>query len=106
MSTTRLVLFQYPLAALQEHFEETADATVVPVAVHDFVAIELKNLKRVQVAKVLRVFEVGQQVEVNIFETPSGRRYRPWGPPWHSLGKHVVIPCVEFFAQLTGLIKP
>jgi hypothetical protein len=96
VSTMRLVLFQYPVDALEDHFEEAVDSVAVPVTVHDFVAVELRGSKRVQIAKVNRVFEVGAQLEVDLYEVPAGERYGPWSRrPWLPVGRVAVIPRAE-----------
>jgi hypothetical protein len=68
VSTMRLVHFHYPFEALGDHFDEAAEAPALPLAAHDFVCIELRSQKRIQVCKVIRVFEVGGQLEVDLFE--------------------------------------
>ena len=101
VSTMRLVLFQYPLDALGDHFEELAETPTLPLTAGDHVALELKSQKRVQVGKIVRLFEVGGQAELDFFEVPAGERYGPWlRRPWFPLGKLVVVPRAEILCTV------
>ena len=68
----RLVLFQYPMDALGDHFEELAETPPLPLTAGGHVAIELKSLKRIQIAKIVRLFEVGGQAELDLDEMSGG----------------------------------
>ena len=101
VSTMRLVSFLYPVDALGDHFEELADAPALPLTAGDHVALELKNQKRIQVAKIIRLFEVGGQAELDLYEVPSGERFGPWlRRPWFPLGKMVVVPRSEILCTV------
>jgi hypothetical protein len=97
----RLVHFNYPVEALADHFEDTVDTPSLPMTVHDMIAVELRGSKRVQIAKVVRVFEVGSQVEVDLYEVAAGERYGPWlRRPWTPIGKAVVVPKNEVLCHV------
>ena len=92
----RLVHFNYPVEALDEHFEEVVEAAPQHIAFHDMVAVELRAAKRVQIAKVIRVFDVGLQLEVDLYEIPTGERCGPWARrPLLPVGCIAVLPQAE-----------
>ena len=96
VSMMRLVHFNYPVEALDERFEEIVAAAPQLIAFHDMVAVELRAARRVQIARVIRVFDVGLQLEVDLYEIPTGDRYGPWAHrPWLPVGRTAVIPQAE-----------
>ena len=52
-------------------------------------------------AKIIRLFEVGGQAELDLYEVPSGERFGPWlRRPWFPLGKLVVVPRAEILCTV------
>mgnify|MGYP001325550184 FL=1 len=101
VSTMRLVLFQYPVDALGDHFEELSENPSLPLSAGDHVALELKSQKRVQVGKIVRLFDVGGQAELDLLEVPAGERFGPWlRRPWFPVGKLVVVPRAEILCTV------
>lgn len=95
VSTSRLVHYNFPVEALYDLQDEIIDAPAEPLAVGDFVAVELKvnRIQRIKVAKIQRIFEVGDQLEVLPHEVPPGDRFGPWSRrPWHPEAATIVVP--------------
>ena len=112
VSTGRLVHFNFPKAHLLDDAEEVAEtAKKVEVKLGMFVAVELEiqARSRVLIGKIKRVFEVGDQLEVELFAVPLGQRFGPWERrPWELLetkqvARNEIICAVELVNKaLTG----
>ena len=95
MSTSRLVHYNFPVEALLDLQDEIVDAPREPLAVGDYIVMEtlVGRKPRVKVSKIIRIFEVGDQLEVLPHEVPAGERFGPWSRrPWHPEAASTVIP--------------
>jgi hypothetical protein len=70
----RLICFAYPPQCLEVDAEVNVPS--ISYALGDSVIIHFET--RLHVAKIVKVYEVGEQCEVQVFEVPSGERYGPW----------------------------
>ena len=77
ISTARLIKFAYPPEFAKADLEESA---TTDLAVGDFIAVEtlIDSKLRTVVAKIQRLFQVGSQAEVQLYEIPSTDRFGPW----------------------------
>jgi hypothetical protein len=85
ISNARLVLFDFPKQWILEGTEDSAVTAKTEFKRDCWIAVEtvLGGRSRVFVARVLKVFEVGAQLEVALHTVPQGQRYGPWiRRPW------------------------
>jgi hypothetical protein len=89
VSTGRLVHFNFPKAHLLDDAEEVAEAAKkveLKIDMTVAVEIEIQARSRVLVAKIKRIFEVGDQLAVDLYTVPLGQRFGPWERrPWELL---------------------
>ena len=89
VGTSRLAVFNFPTHWLQEDQEELFEAQAhQELEPKDFVAIDvvISGRSSVHVARVMRFFEVGDQIEVQLHAVPAGSRFGPWERrPWKPL---------------------
>ncbi|CAE8623312.1 unnamed protein product, partial [Polarella glacialis] len=89
ISVSRLVSFNSPKNWLQEGLDDVvADNQKLEIKLDDMVVVEYTaaGRTRVWVARVLRLFAVGDQLEVHLYEVPVGERFGPWTRrPWKPL---------------------
>jgi hypothetical protein len=105
VATARLVHFDYPLEALQDLRDEVEDEILKEaVVIGDFIVFEtlIARKPRIQVARVIRIFEVGDQLEVLPYLVPAGDRYGPWTRrPWHPEEEKVIIARPEVLCVIS-----
>ena len=87
VAISRLVRYSFPPHfAKQDLRDENIDTE--SYAVGEYIAVDVSSQivgksRRVSVARILRVFDIGDQLEILLFEVPSGERFGPWSRrPW------------------------
>ena len=98
VATGRLAVFKFPTQWLQEDMEDMLmeNQDFEKLTPGDFCAVDVAlgtGRGAVHIAEVLRQYEVGNQVELQLMEVARGERYGPWERrPWTPIahGKKVV----------------
>ena len=83
MATSELISFAYPPDLAIEDLRPEAQATSSHVGTYLVYDRQLQGKPRTAVGKVTRVFVVGDQLEIQLFEVPTHERFGPWlRRPW------------------------
>ena len=85
VSISRLVRYSFPPHFAKQDLREENTVTE-SLTIGDYVAVDTAlggKARRVSVARILRYFDTGDQLEILMFEVPSGERHGPWSRrPW------------------------